>query len=136
MKTLRTVVVVALILVAFGGLSFAGKAESCKWQDKCQAEINDLKTAATTLQASDPELAAGLNTIIADKEQKLQEMATMKTKMEERKTVLRNSAAALQKTNPELANTLWEMSEHHRPMGKMGHGMKGCTMDKKGPVAE
>ncbi|MDD5423558.1 MAG: hypothetical protein PHT32_09125 [Candidatus Omnitrophica bacterium] len=132
MKSLNIAVIAAiLVAIAFGGISYADKGKHGDWQNKCQAELKDLKDAATALQQSNPDLAKGLNDLAAEKEKKMKEMAEMKAKCETRTKLLRDSAASLQKTNPELAETLWDMSKP-RPMGKMGYGQKGCPMHMMG----
>ncbi len=133
MKAVK-VAVAAMVLVAvlFCGFSFAGSGKSGDLQNKCQAELKDLKDAALALQASEPDLAKGLTALAAEKEKKIQEMADMKSKCDARTKLLRDSAASLQKTNPELAETLWNMSKPRNMGGVMASGQKHCSMSKVG----
>ncbi|MDD5422202.1 MAG: hypothetical protein WC592_03205 [Candidatus Omnitrophota bacterium] len=139
MNSLRVAVIAAiLVAVVFGGISYADQGRQGRHgdrQDKCQTELKDLKDAATALQQSNPDLAKGLNELVAENEKKMQEMADMKAKCEARTKLLRDSAASLQKANPELAETLWDMSKP-RPMRKMGYGQKECPMRMMGPREE
>ncbi len=130
MRSVKAIVIVMAAVIALGGLSFAGMDGKCDPMAKCQAKIEALKAASAAVQVSNPELAIGLNEIIAEKEQKLSAMNEMKAKCDAQKKVLRDAAATLQKTDPDLAETLWKMSMKKE---QMKYGMKNCPMCKMGP---
>ncbi|MDD5439686.1 MAG: hypothetical protein PHS37_05835 [Candidatus Omnitrophica bacterium] len=129
MKLLRSVfLVLAVVLVsaALLGVSFAAeKMQHKDWQEVCQSKIKVLKDSAAAVQATNPDLAKGLNDLAAQKEKMMQEMMDMKAEKEAKTKLLRDSAAALQKTNPGLAEELWDMSTRK-------HMEKGCPMMKGG----
>lgn len=88
-------------------------------QSKHEAKIKVLQDSAAALQASNPDLAKGLNDMAnemaakmeAKKEQTAKDSPEWKAKHEARVKLLQDSAAALQKTNPDLAASLQKMSE-------------------------
>ena len=135
MKLLRSAVIVLAVVVMAACLTNTSfSADKGKYEDMqgmCEAKIKDLRDAATALQASDPDLAKGLNDLAGEKEKKMQEMADIKAKADAKKKLLRDSAAVLQKTDPDLAEKLWDMSDHKQKQG-IRPGAKRCHMSGMG----
>lgn len=124
MRLVRSMLIGAALVgmvVVLSGVSFAQEAQSAgkdssAWQAKREARIKLLQDSAAALQQSNPDLAKGLLEMAeghkGGKETKeAKDSAEWKAKREARVKVLKDSAAALQQSNPDLAKSLLEMSE-------------------------
>lgn len=155
MKSLRSVsVVVAVIGMAalfiavpfvtsgYGmcGMCDAGKSDkdmqaACKdMKESCEAKIKTLRDSAAALQATNPDMAKGLNDLADQKAQKMQEWADMQAKHDAKTKLLTDASAALKGANPALSKELQDMSEHKhmdKGWGKKKDHDDGDADDKK-----
>ena len=116
LKTMMTGLVVTGAVVLLSSISFGAEG-------KGQVKIKNLNDAAVVLQQSNPGLAAGLtkfaNQEAVEKEEKNEEKKEpegtkeegMKKGHVEHIKLLRDSAAALKQSHPELALSLSEMAD-------------------------
>lgn len=122
MKSLRGLIIgIVMVTVTFSlsGLAFAemGKG-ACKEGMGCKgdtaafaAHIKILKDSATALQASNPDLAKGLNDLADKKTEMMQKMQEWKNKRDAKVKLLKDSSAALKTLNPALSQELQMMCE-------------------------
>ena len=116
MRSLRSVIIgiaVFAMIFSLSGLAFAKMGHGAYKGDKdaLAAQVKSLRDAASALQATNPDLAKGLNDLADKKEKKMQKWQESKDKHEANMKLLKDSATALQTSNPALAQELQKMSE-------------------------
>ncbi len=126
MKSLRSMLTVAVTLGALcllSSVSFAEQSSATK-QEHHQVKMKLLQDSAIALQVSHPELAKGLNEYVEEERKESKEGmgahkelegATEKQAEAHRQAhlkLLRESAAALQGSHPNLASDLTKMADH------------------------
>ena len=85
------------------------------------AQIKTLRDSAAALQASNPDLAKGLNDLADKKAEKIQKWQESKDKHDQKMKLLKDSAMVLQTSNPALAQELQKMGEEkHMKKEAMG----------------
>lgn len=141
MRYLKSVLIgitMCSMAVFLSGLAFA-EMENCamkggKGKGASADKIKTLRDSALALQATNPDLAKGLNDLADKKAEDMKKWQEWKDKHDAKMKLLKDSSMALKASNPALAKELEKMSEarymNKEAMGKDEAKVKmGCMQE-------